>query len=215
MSRSVLPARPKPARERVAAGFFDVGEDFEGGRDAEAGVESHDAGDGFLPVGLEGVWAGVGRVERGMGLEDEVHLAGEPDAGAGEVGEHGFGGLDAGVGVVSVGLVVRWCGGRGLLLRRGSGGLVLRGSEGGGLLGLRGDRARDEKEEDDERRAHTRQLENVEHESLAQMESWEFGGCMLRACDCGQFCHRECRVGRVKVSHNRCAPRTGCHAEIA
>ena len=86
--------------EGVAAGFFDVGEDFESGREAVAGVESHDAGDGFLPVGLEGVRAGVGRVERGMGLEDKVGLAGEPDARAGEVGDQRFGGLDAGVGVV-------------------------------------------------------------------------------------------------------------------
>ena len=74
--------------ERGAAGFFDVDQKFGGVVEAHAGVERHDARRRFLVVGAEAVGAAVERGKIGMGLENEVGLAREPEARVFEMGEH-------------------------------------------------------------------------------------------------------------------------------
>jgi hypothetical protein len=105
------------------------------------------------------------------------------------MGEHGFGGLDAGVGVVGSlflrvgvrGLLA--CGGGGLDLCRD---VLLRR---GGLLRVRGARGEERQDESERlrgerRRDSARELVVERHQSSNGVGSWEFGGHMLRACDC-------------------------------
>src|SRR5580704_11893716 len=67
----------------------------------------------------ETVHAAVESMETGMGLEDEICLAGEPEAGVVEAGKHGLGGcVGRGIGRLSRGASLGWRGVRNLSQRR-------------------------------------------------------------------------------------------------
>src|ERR1700732_698673 len=59
--------------------------------EADAGVERHDSRGGFLILWTEAVRPAVVGVKVGMSLEDEVDLAGKPEARVLEMREHRFG----------------------------------------------------------------------------------------------------------------------------
>jgi hypothetical protein len=70
--------------ERVAeagtARAFDIAQDFQVLRDAEAEIGSFDAGGGMVLIAAEGVGSGIGRAKRCVLRADEIALEGEPIA---------------------------------------------------------------------------------------------------------------------------------------
>ena len=74
--------------ESGPAGFFNIDQKLGRVVDAHARVERHDARCGFLVVGTQAVRAAVERGKGRMRLEDEIRLAGKPEARILEVREH-------------------------------------------------------------------------------------------------------------------------------
>jgi len=77
--------------QRRAAGFFDIHQDLGGIVEPHAGVKRHHARRGFLIARAEAVLSAVGSVKVRVSLEDEIRLAGEPEARVLEMREHRFG----------------------------------------------------------------------------------------------------------------------------
>ncbi len=76
--------------EGGSACLFNIDQHLEGVVEAHAGIQRHQARGGFLITRTEAMRAAVGRVKVGMGLKNEVGLAGEPEARVLEMREHRF-----------------------------------------------------------------------------------------------------------------------------